>query len=259
MVNGNKLFSTTSQLAQHTSQSVQATSHHTPLKKQLLCAWLCVELIALVAAVPVIAQKMIEQKASAQAAVQEAESYVIHSGDKLSIKFPYHKELNEESLIVRPDGYITLATVGDVRVSNQTVAQIKQRLEKAYSEVLVNPVISVNLLEFQMAHIFVGGQVQKAGSFELRSGQTLMQAIILAGGFTNDANRRLVLHARPTSDGKLKVTQYDALTMISDTKKAYEVPLQNGDYIFVPDAKLTKIARVMDAFRSVIPGAGLLY
>jgi polysaccharide biosynthesis/export protein len=255
MVNGNKLFSTTLQAAQHTSQSVQANSHRTPLKKHLLRAWLCVELIALVAAVPVIAQKMIEQKTAGQ----EAESYLIHSGDKLSIKFPYHKELNEESLIVRPDGYITLATVGDVRVSNQTVAQIKQRLEKAYSEVLVNPVISVNLLEFQMAHIFVGGQVQKAGSFELRSGQTLMQAIILAGGFTNDANRRLVLHARPTGDGKLKVTQHDALTMISDTKKAYDVPLQNGDYIFVPDAKLTKISRVMDAFRSVIPGAGLLY
>lgn len=255
MVNGKKLFFKNFQSAQHASQSVPVNAHRTPLKKHLLRAWLCLELIALIAAVPVIAQKMIEQKTAAQ----EAESYLISSGDKLSIKFPYHTELNETALIVRPDGYITLATIGDVRVSGQTVAQIKRRLEKEYSEVLVNPVISVNLLEFQMAHIFVGGQVQKAGSFELRSGQTLMQALILAGGFTNDANRRLVLHARPTGDGKLKVTQHDALTMISDTKKAYDFPLQNGDYIFVPDAKLTKISRVMDAFRAVIPGAGLLY
>ena len=255
MVNGKKLFSTTLQTAQHTSQSVQANSHRTLLKKHLLRVWLCVELIAVVAAVPVIAQKMIEQKTAAQ----EPDSYLIRSGDKLSIKFPYHKELNEETLIVRPDGHITLATIGDVRVSNQTVAQIKRRLEKEYSEVLVNPVISVNLLEFQMPHVFVGGQVQKAGSFELRAGQTLMQAIILAGGFTNDANRRLVMHARPAGDGKLRVTQHDVLTMISDTKKAYDFPLQDGDYIFVPDAKLTKISRVMEAFRSVIPGAGLLY
>ncbi len=252
MVNGTKLFFNNFQLAQ---SAKPANSQRNPLKKHLLRGWLCLELIALIAAAPVIAQKMIEQKAAQQA----DESYLIRSGDKLSIKFPYHAELNEATLVVRPDGYITLATIGEVRVGGQTVPQVKQRLEKAYSEVLVNPVISVNLTEFQMAHVFVGGQVQKAGSFELRSGQTLMQAVILAGGFTNDANRRLVLHARPTGDGKLRVTQHDALTMISDTKKAYDFTLQDGDYIFVPDAKLTKISRVMDAFRSVIPAAGLLY
>lgn len=255
MVNGNKLFKKHSLAVQDPYQVGTTDSRRTPLKKHLLRAWVALELIALIAAAPVIAQKIIEQKA----ATQEAESYLIRSGDKLSIKFPYHKELNEESLTVRPDGYITLATIGDVRVNGQTVAQLKRRLEKEYSEVLVNPVISVNLIEFQMARIFVGGQVQRAGSFELRAGQTLMQAIILAGGFTNDANRRLVMHARPNGDGKLRVTQHDALTMISDTKKAYDFTLQDGDYIFVPDAKLTKISRVMDAFRSVIPGAGLLY
>lgn len=254
-VNGNKLFAKTILATRGTSQSVPTDCQRTRLKKHLWRTWLTLELIALVAAAPVIAQKLLEQMAAAQ----EAESYLIRRGDKLSIKFPYHKELNEESLTVRPDGYITLATIGDVRVNGQTVAQLKRRLEKEYSEVLVNPVISVNLIEFQMAHIFVGGQVQRAGSFELRAGQTLMQAVILAGGFTNDANRRLVLHARPTGDGKLKVTQHDALMMISDTKKAYDLPLQDGDYIFVPDAKLTKISRVMDAFRSVIPGVGMLY
>lgn len=255
MVHRNRLFSNTSQAAPQTKQAVLADSHRTSLNKHLWRTWLTQMLLALVAALPVTAQTLIEP----QSVTQEAESYLIRSGDKLSIKFPYHKELNEESLTVRPDGYITLATIGDVRVNGQTVAQLKRRLEKEYSEVLVNPVISVNLIEFQMAHIFVGGQVQKAGSFELRAGQTLMQAIILAGGFTNDANRRMVLHARPTGDGKLKVTQHDALTMISDTKKAYDLRLQDGDYIFVPDAKLTKISRVMDAFRSVVPAAGLLY
>ncbi|MBI1764936.1 MAG: polysaccharide export protein [Acidobacteria bacterium] len=255
MVNGNKLFFNNFKLTQRRNHSVPANSHRTPLKKHLVRAWFCVELIALVAAVPVIAQKMLERKA----ATQTDESYLIRSGDKLSIKFPYHTELDEPSLVVRPDGYITLATIGEVRVGGQTVPQVKQRLEKAYSEVLVNPLISVNLIEFQMAHVFVGGQVQKAGSFELRSGQTLLQAVMLAGGFTNDANRRLVLHARPTGDGKLRVTQHDALTMISDTKKAYDLQLQDGDYIFVPDSKLTKIARVMDAFRSVLPAANLLY
>ncbi len=255
MVNATKLFFKNFQFAQNANQAESANSHRNSLKKHLWRGWLCLELIALVAAAPVIAQKMLELKAAQQA----DESYLIRSGDKLSVTFPYHAELNEATLVVRPDGYITLATIGEVRVGGQTVPQVKNRLEKAYSEVLVNPVISVNLIEFQMARVFVGGQVQKAGSFELRAGQTLMQAVILAGGFTNDANRRLVMHARPMADGKLRVTQHDALAMISDAKKAYDLPLQDGDYIFVPDAKLTKIAHVMDAFRSVLPATKLFY
>jgi polysaccharide export outer membrane protein len=196
---------------------------------------------------------------SAQKLLNREPPYLIRSGDRLSIKFPYHTELNEPTLTVRPDGQITLMHIGDVRALGLTVAQLKHQLEKAYSEVLVNPVISVNLTEFVMARVFVGGQVNKAGSYELRAGQTLMQAVILAGGFTNDANRKLVLHARPAGDGKLRVTQHNALELMSKTNEAHDFPLQDGDYVFVPDSKLSKMSRVMEAFRSVIPGSGLVF
>ena len=232
-------------------RQARCTAQTTPLKKFMMMGWISLELIFVALSFPVVAQKVLEQKATQQANAD----YLIHSGDKLSVKFPYHTELNETALVVRPDGYITLANVGQVRVGGMTVEQVRRRLEKAYSESLVNPAISVNLTEFQMARVYVGGQVQKAGSFELRNSQTLMQGIILAGGFTADANRRLVLHARPTADGKLQVTQHDALALISDQKMAHDIQLQDGDYIFVPDAKLTKISRVLDAFRSVVPAA----
>lgn len=197
--------------------------------------------------------------AQTQSSASSAAAYVIRTGDRLSVKFPYHAELNEPVLTVRPDGFITLPQIGEVHAGGLTVPQLKRQLEKEYSEVLVNPVISVNLTDFVMARVFVGGQVQKAGSIELRSGQTLMQAIILAGGFTNDANRKLVLHARPAEDGRLRVTQVNALELISSTKTAQEFYLQDGDYIFVPDSKLSKFSRVMDAFRSVLPGGGRFF
>lgn len=206
-------------------------------------------LILLCLALPALAQ----QSASREAA------YLIRTGDRLSIKFPYHAELNEPALTVRPDGFITLPQVGEIQASGLTVPQLKRQLEKEFSEVLVNPVISVNLTDFVMARVFVGGQVQKAGSIELRAGQTLMQAIILAGGFTNDANRKMVLHARPAEDGRLRVTPVNALEMISSSKEAHEMYLQDGDYIFVPDSKLSKFSRVMEAFRSVIPGGGRFF
>jgi polysaccharide export outer membrane protein len=185
--------------------------------------------------------------------------YLIRCGDHLSVKFPYHAELNEPTLVVRPDGQITLTHLGDVSAAGLTVPQLKRQLEAEYSEVLVNPVISVNLTDFVPAHVYVGGQVQKAGSFELRAGDTLLKAVVLAGGFTPDANRRLVLHARPDADGKLHVTQHDMLALMSTSKEAYDFPLEDGDYIFVPDSKLSKFSRVLDAFRSVIPSKGMIF
>ena len=140
-----------------------------------------------------------------------------------------------------------------------TVPQLKKRLEDAYSELLINPIISVNLIDFVMARIYVGGQVNKPGSYELRAGQTLLQAVMLAGGFTNDANRKMVLHARPYGEGQLKVTEHNALAMISKTKDAHDWPLQDGDYVFVPDAKMLKISRAVQTFSSLLPGARMIY
>jgi protein involved in polysaccharide export with SLBB domain len=203
-----------------------------------------------------------QQPASgAEAAPSINDTYRIRSGDKLSVKFLYQPELNEPAVVVRPDGFITLSMIDEVMARGLTVVELKAAIEKAYSESLLNPVVSINLVEYVAPRIYVGGQVAKPGSYELRAGHTLMQFIILAGGFTRDANRKMVLHARPIGEGKLKMTTFNVMQMLDDSKAAQEVLLQDGDYVFVPDSKLSKMSRAMEAFRALIPsfGVGMRY
>src|SRR5262249_25905838 len=108
-------------------------------------------------------------------------------------------------------------------------------------------------VEFVAPRIYVGGQVTKPGSYDLRAGQTLMQAIILAGGFTREANRKMVLRARPAADHKMDVTTFNVMQLLSDSKTAQEILLQDGDYVFVPDSKLSKVSRIMETFQASIP------
>jgi polysaccharide export outer membrane protein len=185
------------------------------------------------------------------------DTYRIRSGDKLSVKFLYHPELNESLVVVRPDGFITLSIIDEVMARGLTVAELKAGIEKAYSEALLKPVVSINLIEYVAPRIYIGGQVTKPGRYELREGHTLMQGIILAGGFTREANRKMVLHARPVGEGKLKMTAFNAMQMLSDSPAAQEVLLEDGDYIFVPDSKLSKMSRALEAFRSLIPSFGV--
>jgi polysaccharide export outer membrane protein len=189
----------------------------------------------------------------ADAARSESDAYRIRSGDKVGVKFLYHPEFNEPAATVRPDGFISLAMIDEVMARGLTVSELKAGIEKAYSETLLNPVVTVNLVEFVAPRIYVGGQVVKPGSYDLRAGQTLMQAIILAGGFTHDANRKMVLRARPGADAKLNVATFNVAQMLSDSKVAQEILLQDGDYVFVPDSKLSKVSRVLEVFEASIP------
>lgn len=193
----------------------------------------------------------------AQTAASVSDAYRIRSGDKLSVRFPYHPEFNEPAAVVRPDGYITLPVIDDVMARGLTVSELKAGIEKAYGETLLNPVVTVTLIEFVAPRVYVGGQVLKPGSYELRAGQSLIQAIILAGGFTREANRKMVLRARPDTSGKLNLTTFDVMRMFSESKAAREVSLQDGDYVFVPDSKLSKMSRIIEVLRSAAPGIGI--
>lgn len=182
--------------------------------------------------------------------------YRIHKGDRLSIKFTYHSELTEPSLLVRPDGFITLQMIDDIKAEGLTAAELKQKLEQAYKESLLNPVISVGLMEFVAPRVFVSGQVNRPGSYPLREGDTLMQAVTLAGSFTREAHRRMVLLARPVGDHELQVREIDMLELLSHKNSVRDEVLQDGDYIFVPDSRLSKFSRVIEAFRFAVPSVG---
>src|SRR5215510_2874749 len=58
------------------------------------------------------------------------DTYRIQSGDKLSVKLLYHPELNEPSVVVRPDGFITTSLADEVMARELTVEELKDSLEK---------------------------------------------------------------------------------------------------------------------------------
>jgi polysaccharide export outer membrane protein len=180
-------------------------------------------------------------------------TYRIHQGDKLSIKFLYQPELNESSLAVRPDGFISLQMIDDLKVDGLTVAELKKRLEKAYEEILIKPAITVTVLEFVAPRVFIGGQVAQPGRYDLRDGQTLIQVIFLAGGFTRDANRKMVMHARPDGNGDWQFQSANVMEILNKKGKEDDLTLQDGDYIFIPESKISQLNKAVEGFRGLLP------
>ncbi|HEX8195285.1 MAG TPA: polysaccharide biosynthesis/export family protein [Pyrinomonadaceae bacterium] len=179
--------------------------------------------------------------------------YRIKQGDKLSVKFLYHPELNEVSVVVRPDGFISLQMIDDSKAEGLTISELKAQLEKSYNEILLKPVLTVALLEFVAPRVFIGGQVNKPGRYDLREGQTLVQVIFLAGGFTTDANRKMVIHARPNGSGDWEIQSANVLKVINQQGEQKDIALQDGDYIFIPDSKISQINKAVETVRGFLP------
>ena len=216
-------------------------------------------LLVLGMAWPAVAQTLPPLVTNRAANQPPAADYRIHKGDKLSIKFLYQPELSDASIVVRPDGKISLSMVDELLAEGLTVKELKIALEKAYREILLDPEITVNVIEFVAPRVFVGGQVAKPGSYELRSVQTLLQAVIQAGGFTPDAHRKYVLHARPVGVNELKVVAVDVTKLLQTGAGKQEIVLQDGDYIFIPNSKLSKFTTIVNAFRAIVPGYGIQF
>jgi polysaccharide export outer membrane protein len=58
------------------------------------------------------------------------ESYRIKAGDKLSVKFLNHPELNEPTLLVRPDGFVSLQMIDDLKAEGLTAVELRKKNRK---------------------------------------------------------------------------------------------------------------------------------
>ena len=114
--------------------------------------------------------------------------FLLGSEDQIEINVWKNPDLSRITLI-RPDGYVSMPIIGDIQAAGLTAdalaAQITERL-KGYIQ---NPSVSVNVKELNSYSVFVLGEVAKPGKYQLKSYVTVLQAISMAGGFTNYASK----------------------------------------------------------------------
>ena len=69
-------------------------------------------------------------------------------------------------MTVQPDGYINLQNAGSLHVQGLTVPELVDALKKAYAGTLHDPIINVDLKDFQKPFFTVSGQVGKPGKYD---------------------------------------------------------------------------------------------
>ncbi len=113
--------------------------------------------------------------------------YQLGSGDRLSIVF-FGKHVSDLSGEYEIDGagLIPMPLVGSIRVQGMTVAEAKSTIKAAYQpDYVKSPRVSIQVLNYRPFYIM--GQVNSPGSYSYVNGITVLEAVVIAGGFTKRA------------------------------------------------------------------------
>jgi polysaccharide biosynthesis/export protein len=184
-------------------------------------------------------------KDSSRPALQERyPRYKIQCQDVLLLSFPLSPELNQ-TVTVQPDGYINLQSVGSLHIQGTTVPELVEALKAKYAGTLHDPIIDVDLEDFQKPFFVVSGQVGKPGQYDLRSDITVAEAIAVAGGLAPTAKTQIFLFHRTSTDW-VEVRKLNLKEVLQGKNVNEDATLKPGDMIFVPEKFITN-------FRKYVP------
>ena len=163
---------------------------------------------------------------------ESSEQYILGSEDVIEVSVWKEKELSKV-VIVRPDGRISLPLIGDIQAAGLTAEELKENIKKALIDFVDNPTVSVIVQQINSLKIFIQGEVTNPGVLELKSNITVIQAISLAGGFTEWARKDRIAILRRSGDKVVRIPiNYEKI--LSGDDPSQNILLKRGDTIIVP-------------------------
>ncbi len=155
--------------------------------------------------------------------------YVLGTGDTVVIDI--WGGISQQILrIVDREGRITLPDVGPITVAGFSLAEAQKRVQALVQPQYRDAKVALSVTRLRTVRVYVVGDVQRPGAYDISSLSTPLNALYAAGGPTAAGSMRVVKHYRGTqliSEQDL----YDLL--IYGVRKAIE-HLQPGDTILVP-------------------------
>ncbi|MCK4549096.1 MAG: polysaccharide biosynthesis/export family protein [Candidatus Krumholzibacteria bacterium] len=185
-------------------------------------------------------------------ALPEAESYYIGYGDILDVIFLYENRYSREGMKVRPDGRITYPFVGEIFVAGMSPANLDSTITVKFSEIVIDPHITVIVREFTPQKIYLLGEVGNPGNFEYVRDMTLMQALALGNGYTRDARKSNVLVIRRVGENHIVGIEVDIDAILSKNDFSVDVPLQPYDIVYVPMSRIATTEQFIDRLWTII-------
>ena len=179
--------------------------------------------------------------------------YHIGEGDKLRIQFPLTPEMDDDDVVVRPDGMITLRTGDEVKVADLAPAEACAAVARSTGVHLRDPKVVVSVQDPISARIYVGGEVRTPGVQHMTGPATVIGALQLASGAIETARLDEVILIRRAPDGRAMLRLVDVRGLL-EGKDVADPRVFAGDILYVPRSRIAELDLWIDQFiNRVVP------
>ena len=164
-----------------------------------------------------------------------APGHVLAANELIEIKVFQEPDL-ETTTRIPEDGRVTVPLIGEIALAGKTVQQATRLIhDKLEARFLVNPQVTVSVVEQAKRLFTVLGQVQRPGTYRFpeRQDLDLLQVIGIAGGYTRLADAAKITVKRRVA-GKDTVLRVDGKRLARDQKSG-QFPVESGDLITVAE------------------------
>jgi protein involved in polysaccharide export with SLBB domain len=188
------------------------------------------------------------------------DTYRLGPADEIAIRVTGQPDYTLERVKVSPTGSVYHPLLGDVEVAGMTVPRLTKRLTEDMNEYLINPKVSVALLEANSAKIGVLGDVIHPGILVMNKPMNVLEAITASGGVADTGDKSGVIVLRQLRDGRAQTFKVNVKRILEGKAGVEEnVTLQAGDTVIVNGNTKKKMAYVLSlagfgSFLSFISG-----
>jgi len=155
--------------------------------------------------------------------------YVLGAGDGLTINL-WGGISQSFNRVIDREGKIALPEAGSLVVAGLTLQQARSNIESALKQQYHNAQVDVTIGRLRTVRVYVVGDVQRPGAYDVSSLSTPLNAIYEAGGPTSVGSLRIVRHYR----GQQLVREVDLYDFFLRGQRMDDERLQAGDTLLIP-------------------------
>ena len=172
------------------------------------------------------------QESAAAARMRPDRDYNLGAGDLVQVVVWKNEDLSGEYR-VRPDGKFSMPLIGDILAEGSTTDGVSMQVEQKLKLFIDSPYVSTIVIEATSNRVYILGEVVKPGTYSIDGSLTVLQAVALAGGFTQFAKTSKIVVLRRKTDGEVRINvDYDEIVRAS--KSNNNILLVRGDTVIVP-------------------------
>ena len=145
-----------------------------------------------------------------------------------------------QSVRITPEGTIALPAIGSVQAQGLTLTELQSELNECYRQVVEGIQVIPILVQRAPRYVYVLGEVNNPGRFELVGPTTALQAISMAGSWHVGANLRQIVVFRRGDDWRLLATMIDLQAALFGNQPCPkgEIWIDDSDVVIVPKSKI---------------------